>query len=58
MKPQYAIILTLVALIIGYVLGIGYGRRHEGDAWRLAITTIGDDCRYAVRDALRARGWE
>lgn len=54
MRGGHAIVVILVALSIGYVVGIGYGRSDEADSWRRAVAATDEGCRCAVRDALVA----
>lgn len=57
MKPAYLVIITILAIAMAYMAGIGYGRRHTGDAWHSAVLAVPDDaCRYAVRDQLKLIG--
>lgn len=57
MKSSYVLIIAIVAVIMGYVAGIEYGRDGEGDSWRQAVLSIESDaCRDAVRDALGRGG--
>ncbi len=53
-KGQYVVVIAAVALIVGYVVGIGYGRDDTSRAWRTALSKVeSDGCRDAVRDSLR-----
>ena len=52
MKPAYVVVIAAVALAVGYVAGIAYGRQDEGDAWRRAVAGVPSDaCRHEVREA-------
>lgn len=54
MKTPHVVVITAVALVLGYVVGIAYGREDAAQAWRIALSKVeSDGCRNAVRDALR-----
>ena len=55
MHPAYVAVIAIVAVVLGYVSGISYGREDEGDTWRRAVLGVPDEaCRYAVREAMES----
>jgi hypothetical protein len=55
MKTAYVVVIAALALTIGYVAGISYGREEANRSWRVALGKVESDaCRDFIRDALRS----